>query len=796
MNLLPSGGTSPKAVVAAFITSCLLRTRTLLRRKVLMLAGGIAAIAAMGILAISMVLLYMDNSRAYGEAYDEQINAGGSGALARSYAEQIIAGYSPRYARAYADQIDAGQSENVAHAYAENLDAEFSYDGEAHPEDFGHLPLVGVTPVPGYPAAEETASGSELYRIEAPIAESETAINAVMLLAMYSTRADIEANKRAVSVNELTTYIEQANVDDITLLGLLNDIAPEASIGQRRDAAIKLASISDNSSGELTPEQSMQAANEIARLITGHGINAEPRSEAALELVRLSQSGELNAENAAVLMDTVAPEWSIAEREEALGNLAWQFEHGEWDAESTQRTAEEGYTLLTGGEIQIEKRAEVGVELAGEVLKRYGGDQYEDENVDRATLYLRSALRGELSKDRVAKILDLDDGESERAESAVEEESPEERRRRYYNDARGEGYTSKYAEIYANQRMRGKSYTYSHAYTKAFFWYGGNCPGRIRPPCDPNAYTLPFTWRNGSGASAYARTYADLIDAGESSKYAHDYTLAFQDKWDPIYAAQRAAGKSTKYAIAYAEVYRDERHSVSSISRSEYAHAFAFHWDKITPTSTYMATEYARQIDAGRSSRYARVWAHAVGRLFTGSDPRSPGDLNSASEYAGRIVAGESHEYAYTYAQGSTRFDSSQYQFTPDYRHAYAKAFAKQTRDGKPSRYAQAHTDHIVAGYSPEYAVIYANQIEDGKSSRYAHAYTEYTLAGYSGRYARAYAEEMEERKPWVYARRYAEQIDSGRSARFSRAYAWLANPLAAVAAPSFLYTRLSELMN
>ena len=274
----------PKSVRSDIIFVLSQGARTCLRPKTLIRVGVVIAIAGIAIVAIILFLLFRDSSTAYAAAYSEQIDAGKSGTVAREYAEEIIAGHSPRYARAYSEQIEAGISEEVARAYAEYMDADFSYDSGGSRSDFRYFPLAGIRPVPANQAVTQSEAESEPESTGSVSASSEQAINTVVVLAIYSTTLDTEASKRAVSVGEITSYIEQADVDNTTLLGLLNDIAPEASIDERMEASRNLASISDNSDGELTPEQSMEVANEMTRLITGHGIDAEQRTAAAREI--------------------------------------------------------------------------------------------------------------------------------------------------------------------------------------------------------------------------------------------------------------------------------------------------------------------------------------------------------------------------------------------------------------------------------------------------------------------------------------------------------------------------------
>ena len=343
-----------------------------------------------------------DSSEKFARAYAEQIDVGHLHWYAYTYGGQIGAGKSPTYARAYAEQLDAGFSGIYGRAYAELVSARKS---PAYARAYADARFVyGLNEERSREIAEEVNPAPALT----PPALSP--IDAAAVLAMYSATDDTEADKRATSVREMTTYLGRGDMDNDTALGLLSDIAPGASIDERVEAASRLASISDNSDGELTQEQTMEVANELTRLITGHGIDAEQRAEAAREMVRLSQSGELNADNAAELMDTIAPEWSVTERKEALGYLALQFSEGEWDADSTKRTAEEGYTLITGGEIQMERRMEASIELAGEGLKRYGGDSYDDEGVDQAVALTQGAIRGDLTTDSVSNILGLDTG--------------------------------------------------------------------------------------------------------------------------------------------------------------------------------------------------------------------------------------------------------------------------------------------------------------------------------------------------------------------------------------------------
>ena len=388
---------------------------------------------------------------------------------------------------------------------------------------------------------EQTALGNgyartEPDRIEPTNEGANRAMETAVVLARYSTTDDTEAERRATSVRETTSYVERGNMDNDTALDLLNDIAPEAAISERRQAAERLSSISADSDGELTPEQSMLMANELTRLMTGQGIDADQRVEAAREMVRLSQAGNLEVDNAAELMGVIAPEWSVQERQEALGFLAWQFAEGEWDAAGAQRTAEEGYTLITGGEMQIERRMEAGVELAGEGVKWFGGRSLDDDSVDLATQMLRDVIGGDLSPDTVSHIL----GRRTVSYPSV----PAEYRSAAYLEAyssmfqvlskstrtvdmgfyvrhrstytRGQAYWL--ADVYAEQVANGKSKTYARAYM--------NQIKARRPERD-------------------ARIFAGIVDAGRSYKYAGAYVDQINSGRSPRFAHVPTPSRST-----------------------------------------------------------------------------------------------------------------------------------------------------------------------------------------------------------------------------------------------------------
>lgn len=108
-------------------------------------------------------------------------------------------------------------------------------------------------------------------------------------------------------------------------------------------------------------------------------------------------------------MNDVAPGLSISERRQAAANLVRLSQTETWDAETTKRAGEETFRLVTGGELNIERRTDAAVDLTGEGLKRFGGEEFEDEDIDVSTELIKSSLRGDLTTDKVSDLLGLGD---------------------------------------------------------------------------------------------------------------------------------------------------------------------------------------------------------------------------------------------------------------------------------------------------------------------------------------------------------------------------------------------------
>ena len=247
--------------------------------------------------------------------------------------------------------------------------------------------------------------GSSRSAASASRIEGQRAMDAVVVVARYSSSDSHESARRELAVEELRARFESRDLNDADALDLLDTIAPEASVNERREAAKKLAELSRVE--DWDDKNTLEAAEEINRLITGDRIHAEKRIEAAKELTRRSKAGELDVGGALDLMNDIAPGLSINERRQAAGNLVKLSKTERWDAETTKQAAEETFKLVTGGDLDIEKRTDAAVDLAGEGLKRFGGDEFEDEDIEISTEMIKSAIKGDLTTDKVSDLLNL-----------------------------------------------------------------------------------------------------------------------------------------------------------------------------------------------------------------------------------------------------------------------------------------------------------------------------------------------------------------------------------------------------
>ena len=237
----------------------------------------------------------------------------------------------------------------------------------------------------------------------------QDAMDVVVVLARYSSSDIYESAQREQAVEELKTRFESRNLNDGEALDLLDTIAPEAAINARREAARRLAELSRIEEEDWDDRNALEAAEEINRLITGDRFHAERRIEAAKELTRRSKTGELDTDGALDLMNDIAPGLSINERRQAAANLVRISQTERWDAETTKEATEETFRLVTGGELNIERRTDAAVDLTGEGIKRFGGDEFKDEEIDVTAEVIKSTIRGDLTTDKVSDLLGFGD---------------------------------------------------------------------------------------------------------------------------------------------------------------------------------------------------------------------------------------------------------------------------------------------------------------------------------------------------------------------------------------------------
>lgn len=230
-------------------------------------------------------------------------------------------------------------------------------------------------------------------------------MDAAVMLARFSASDSHEAVRRGQAAEELKIRFQSRDLDADRALDLLERIVPEASINERRAAADNLARLSQ--ANDWDDGNTIEAAAELTRLITGNARDADKRIAAANELVRRSKAGDLNADHALNLMNDIAPGLSIDERRQAAANLVRLSKSDRWDASTTKQAAEETFQLVAGGKLDYEKRRDAAVELTGEAIKKFGGDEFEDRDVDAATEVIKQTLRGELDSDRVSELLNL-----------------------------------------------------------------------------------------------------------------------------------------------------------------------------------------------------------------------------------------------------------------------------------------------------------------------------------------------------------------------------------------------------
>ena len=237
---------------------------------------------------------------------------------------------------------------------------------------------------------------------------SFSSFDAATLLARFSTDDALEGEARAAAASEILAQYKSGEADTARMLDLLHTVAPELSIDERRRAADELAHISEDD--EWDAVDAANAAFYLGSVITGDEPNPEERVEAANEMVILYEAGELDADNALNLMNTIAPGLEVDERRQAAASLARLSADGDWDDANKMAAAGEVFRLVTGVPLAAEQRIGAAVDLTGVGIKIFDTEgNFDDRDIDNATEIIKRAISGELSTDSVESILGRSD---------------------------------------------------------------------------------------------------------------------------------------------------------------------------------------------------------------------------------------------------------------------------------------------------------------------------------------------------------------------------------------------------
>ena len=256
---------------------------------------------------------------------------------------------------------------------------------------------LSQSPPPGRFALPNNAPSSSVL-------PSGSSFDAASVLARFSTTDQVEGEARADATGEIIAQYSSGKGDGERVLDLLHTIVPELSISERRQAADKLASISEDDKWD--EGETAEGVFYLASLIAGDEPNPEERIEAAHEMVALYEVGELDAERGLDLMDTIAPSMSINKRRQAAAALAKLSTDQDWDHADRMSAASEVFRLVTGVALNAEERMGAAVDLTGVGMKIFDtDDSFEDRDIDRATEIIKKSLTGELTTESLQNIL-------------------------------------------------------------------------------------------------------------------------------------------------------------------------------------------------------------------------------------------------------------------------------------------------------------------------------------------------------------------------------------------------------
>ena len=228
------------------------------------------------------------------------------------------------------------------------------------------------------------------------------------MLARFSTDDPQVGEARADAVGEIIGQYNSGAANASTVLGLLSQVAPELSIEERIQAAEELSLLSET--GKWGEAETSAAVRLLAAVVASGEMNAEERIVAANEMVDLYESGDLDADRALSLMDTIAPGLSINERRQASASLARLSADGDWNDTDKAAAASEVFRLVTGVPLDAEVHVGAAVDLAGACVNIFDDeDNLDDRDIENATEIIKQAISGELTTDSVQDILGLGD---------------------------------------------------------------------------------------------------------------------------------------------------------------------------------------------------------------------------------------------------------------------------------------------------------------------------------------------------------------------------------------------------
>lgn len=196
----------------------------------------------------------------------------------RSQSSQLETKFEAASVLARFSTTSAVEGEERANAVGEII-AQY---GSGSPDGSRVLDLLH-TIAPELSIDERRRAAADLERISAgdEWGEGETA-EGVFYLAALITGDEPNPGERIEAAHEMVALYEAGELDADRGLDLMNTIAPDLSINERRQAAAALAKLSTDDDWDHADR--MTAASEVFRLVTGVPLNAEQRMGATVDL--------------------------------------------------------------------------------------------------------------------------------------------------------------------------------------------------------------------------------------------------------------------------------------------------------------------------------------------------------------------------------------------------------------------------------------------------------------------------------------------------------------------------------